>query len=89
MFLGFPSSMMACYGLVEFFTALAFSNSALNPMLYTFMGIRFKERFKASAHNVRMSIVKRKGSRGHSYYRTSRNNIGEEVSIIYSSRSGA
>ena len=42
-----------CDYLVQIFTAMAYANSAINPLLYTFLGQNFKERLEESVKNFK------------------------------------
>ena len=48
---GTSLSYKTCDYLVQIFTAMAYANSAINPLLYTFLGHNFKERLQESVKN--------------------------------------
>ena len=43
--------------MVQIFTAMAYANSAINPLLYTFLGHNFKERLEESVKNFKRNIA--------------------------------
>jgi len=50
---GLQMDYKICDTLTQVFTALAYANSAINPLLYTFLGHNFRERFNESVRNTR------------------------------------
>jgi len=50
-------SFTTCDYLVQAFTAMAYSNSAINPILYTFLGHNFKDRLKESIRNAKKAML--------------------------------
>jgi len=45
-----------CDYLVQIFTAMAYANSAINPLLYTFLGHNFKQRLEESVKNFKRAL---------------------------------
>jgi len=54
---GTSLSYTTCDYLVQVFTAMAYANSAINPLLYTFLGHNFKDRLKESIRNAKKAIL--------------------------------
>ena len=54
---GTTLSFKTCDYLVQVFTAMAYANSAINPLLYTFLGHNFKERLQESVKNTKRALL--------------------------------
>ncbi|XP_076824214.1 uncharacterized protein LOC143470163 isoform X1 [Clavelina lepadiformis] len=67
---GFQASVMICNVVEQFVVALAFANSAINPILYSFLGHNFGERLRESVNHTRRRLRRGSSATGVSGHQT-------------------
>nr|CAB3227106.1 C3a anaphylatoxin chemotactic receptor-like [Phallusia mammillata] len=91
---GFHISTTACFGIEQFLVALGFSNSAINPLLYSFLGHNFRTRLSESIQVTRRrfrrssSLAPGAGHFGgtHSHTDHANNSVKRKLSNLVSKR---
>ena len=71
LYVGIYVTPLVCSTLEDFLATLGFLNSALNPILYTFLGQNFKERLRDSVRKTRINLFGRNFRANKIYNRSS------------------